>query len=267
MKIDKEKFQDKKALYKHLVENKKAIINMKRAELKRTEPCAHAVKVLKDVANKGFLFENNEEAGSLKRTIVANTYNWMDAHDDVLVNNSAAKTIKERGANAPHLHDHIFELGAKVGNPIRYFEQEITWKELGLDMPGTTMSLFLESEILKEYNALVYKEYLKNRINQHSIGLRYVKLELAVDDEDYEDEYKVWKAYIDKIGNKDKVMEQGYFFAILEVELIETSAVLLGANELTPTMYQPPEGTDKSAKPLQALDVTKAVEAFTRALK
>jgi hypothetical protein len=269
MKINKEQFEgDRHKEIRYVVVNKAALLKMKASEIKRSEPVSTKLSITKVSSNKSFLFENDENEGTLKRTIVANTYNWMDTHDDVLLNGVFAKSIKERGANAPHLHDHVFELSAKVGNPIRYYEAAINWKDVGLDIVGATESLFLESEILKEYNSLVYNEYLKGRINQHSVGLRYIKMALAVDDKDYEDEYKIWKSYIDQIGNKEKVQEQGYFFAVREAELIETSAVLLGANELTPTMFQSTgEDTGKSKSQKPVLDTKALFNAFAEALK
>lgn len=248
-----------KELFAYLVKHKAEIIDMKKSIVKTADvaelnPLLSQKMISK--ADKSYLFENNEEAGTLKRTIIANTYNWLDSHDDVHINNLFAKSIQERGSKAPHLHDHEFKLSAKVGKPIKYEEREISWKELSIDITGSTMSLFLESEIKRSLNEQVYEAYLSNEIDQHSVGMRYVKVELAVNDEDYKEEYKVWKAYIDRIGNKEKAEKQGYFFAIKEAVLIETSAVLLGANELTPTMgnkiFQPSKDTDKKAEPVKS---------------
>jgi hypothetical protein len=112
----------------------------------------------------------------------------------------------------------------------------------------------------------VYNQYLKNKVNQHSVGLRYIKIDLAIDDKDYDDEYKVYKAYIDQIGNKEMVQQQGYFFAVREAALIETSAVLLGANELTPTMFeQSSKDTGNKSQP-PALDTKALLKLFEEGL-
>ncbi len=41
-----------------------------------------------------YLYENDEEKGILKRTIVSNTYNWLDSHGDVHLNGIFAKSIQ-----------------------------------------------------------------------------------------------------------------------------------------------------------------------------
>jgi hypothetical protein len=261
--------QSRKAMFEYLIANKREILSMKTAERKVAEPVFFDYAVPKPNAAKEYLYENNEERGVLKRTIIANTYMWMDSLDDVHIPGIFTKSISERGGRAPHMHDHEFTLEAKVGNVLGYSEREIAWKELGVDLSGNTTSLFLESEILEDYNKKIYKMYLKGQIDQHSVSMRYIQVSMAIDDEDYADEYKVWKSLIDKIGNKDKVVEQGYFFAIREAALIETSAVIAGSNELTPTLGagEPVKTTPKAEQPQKALDVEGLSNIFKSTLK
>jgi hypothetical protein len=77
--------------------------------------------------------------------------------------------------------------------------------------------------------------------------MRYIKLDLAVNDEDYKEEYAEWNKYINEIGNKEEAEELGYFWAVKEAVLIEISAVLMGSNELTPTIenIEPLKNTQK----------------------
>jgi hypothetical protein len=262
----------RKSMFEYLKANKAEIIRMKTAEHKRAEAVYYVMPVdAPKAAAKAYLYENNEERGILKRTIVANTYLWLDSHDDVHIPGIFTKSIAERGARAPHMHDHQFTLEAKVGNVMGYTEREIDWKELGVDLAGKTTSLLLESEILEDYNKKIYKMYLKGQIDQHSVSMRYVRVDLAVDDEDYPEEYKVWKSLIDKIGNREKAVEQGYFFAIREAQLIETSAVIAGSNELTPTLgvTQVPDNQKSTPEvpPLIALDVEGILKSYTSTLK
>lgn len=263
----------KKSVFEYLKANKAEIIRMKTAEHKRAEAVYYVMPAdAPKAAAKAYLYENNEERGILKRTIVANTYLWLDSHDDVHIPGIFTKSIAERGARAPHMHDHQFTLEAKVGNVMGYTEREIDWKELGVDLSGKTTSLFLESEILEDYNKKIYKMYLKGQIDQHSVSMRYVRVDMAFDDEDYPEEHKVWKSLIDKIGNADKAIEQGYFFAVREAQLIETSAVIAGSNELTPTLgvAQAPDNqksTPETVPPLIALDVEGILKSYTSTLK
>lgn len=265
-----------KKLFAWLHNNREEIVRMKCMNRKFADPVeipAELYKVrneLRGAAKAAYRYSNDTENGVLERTIVMNTYLWMDSYDDVHMPNLFAKSLKEAGGKAPHLHDHKFEIAAKVGNPIKWYEGEIGWNELGVALSGTTQALFLESEILKEYNPKIYNEYLKGRIDQHSVFMGYQKVALALNDKDYEEEYKVYKEVIDRIGNKDKVEEQGYFYAIREARLHEGSAVLVGANELTPTLENkslPETSTEKEVKPKFSLDVSKMVRNYESKLK
>lgn len=251
-------------LFKWLMEHKTELIDMKKSMTKIADVVTMDPEIVKpsDALKGRYLYEDDKAAGILKRTIVANTYNWLDSHDDVLVNGVFAKSISERGARAPHLHDHIFEIGAKVGKPIKYFEADISWRELGLGKTGMTQALMMESEIRKSYNERVYEDYLNGEVDQHSVRLRYMDIGLAINDEDEEAEYKLWQEVFPKLGNKKQAEGQGFFFVVKQAQLIETSAVLMGANELTPTMpnkeepmkNQPSEDIEDQP-PTKALDI------------
>lgn len=239
-------FATRKELFKYLVDNKRELIDMKKSVVK----CADVVNAMpvavRDNASKAnaYLYENDEEKGVLKRTIVANTYNWLDSHGDVHIPGIFTESIAQRGAKAPHLHDHKFELEARVGKPIKFYEKQVSWRELGQGKTGMTTALFMESEIRRSLNEKVYNEYKDDEIDQHSVAMRYIKIALAVNDEEnYPKEYEEWQKHIKNIGNRAEAEKQGYFYAIYEAALIEVSAVLLGSNELTPTLgskSQPP---------------------------
>lgn len=215
-------------------------------------------------------YENNEEAGSLKRTIVANTYNWLDSHDDVHLEGVFTRSIDHKGAeNFPHLHDHIFQLDAKIGETISLQELAISWRQLGVKKSGSTIALVAVSEILKDYNEKIYGLYLKDKVDQHSVRMRYKKINLAVNDADeWPEEFKVWEEVYPLLGNKKKADEQGFFFAVREAELFEYSGVLAGSNELTQTLkdqkLNPLENTseEESSKDTLRIEVSKALDSY-----
>jgi hypothetical protein len=220
----------------------------------------------KDQSEKGkFLYDNDEAKGILKRSIVANTYHWLDSHGDVHLSGLFAKSIQERSKRIPHLHDHKFEIGAKVGRPLSFAEIPMKWRALGWAKNGDTEVLLMETQIEKALNENIYSEYLTDQVDQHSVSMQYVKIDLAVNDENYVNEYKVWQDVLPLIGNKAQAEERGYFWAVREAKLIEVSAVLLGSNELTPTMgnkiFQPVSATEKQIEPpqrtLKANDILK----------
>lgn len=284
MKIDLEGRANKDA-FKFLKENKAVIYDLKKTDLKLAECVVIGAGVLgtsvikQTGANMNkYLYENDDANGILKRTIVANTYHWLDSHDDVHLSGLFGKSIQERGKRILHLHDHKRELGAKVGDPISWSEETLTWAELGitpiavdpLTSPATktTQALLLKSNILKRYNPQVYEMYLNDEIDQHSVGMRYVKFDLAINEPEdayYKEEYAIWKEVFPKLGNQQKAFDQGYFFAVKEAILIENSAVLLGANELTPVLgnkIEPLKSTQQKSEPVRPLDLNKLLNAY-----
>ena len=66
--------------------------------------------------------------------------------------------------------------------------------------------------------------------------MRYVKLDLAVNDKDSKEEFAVWNKYFDRIINQEQAEKKGYFWAVQEGQLIEISCVIKGSNILTPTL-------------------------------
>lgn len=229
---------------KEIIERKSELIALKKAEIKTVKGGLSAL--IQGNVSKG-VYENGDSA--LKRTIIGNTYNWMDSHDDVHAKGVFTKTIKERGNQIFHLHDHEFKLTSKVGEPIKVYEDAVEWKDLGVDKLGETQALFMDSEILKDYNERIFAEYKNGKINQHSVGMQYVKIDLAVKDEEYEEEYKVWTDNIDQLGNRERAEDKGFFWLVREAKLIEISAVLMGSNSLTPTINEPSQDTQKNEPP------------------
>ena len=224
-----------------LVSNKAELIKLKKAEIKTVK--GGLSSVTKSLSNtiKG-VFKNNET--SLERTIIGNTYLWMDSHEDVHDKGCFSKSIKEN-KSVFHLHDHEFKLTSKVGEASKVYEDAIEWQTLGVQKEGTTQALFMDSEIFKDYNTQIFNDYKANRINQHSVGMQYVKIELAVNDDKYDEEYKVWQENIAKLGNPEQAEKVGYFWLVKEAKLIEISAVLAGSNSLTPTMQEDKTEADK----------------------
>jgi len=254
MRIDLTQFNgDTKAIIAHLIQHKSTYIEMKKAEFKHSEVFnfnSFAKKTLK-MLNTNY---SDDEEGVIKRDIVANTYNWMDSHYDVHVGNTFSKSIQERIGKIWHLHDHEHKITAKVGEPEKFEEKTIDWVDLGVNKNGNTTSLVMTSNIMKSYNELVYNQYLTGKIDQHSVGMIYVKLALAVNDPEYKEEYAEWEKYYPMLGNPEKADKVGYFWAIKEAKLIETSAVLEGSNELTGTVINEPLKDTQTTHTPKAVD-------------
>lgn len=166
---------------------------------------------------------------------VANTYLWLDSHEDVHDKGVFAETIAD-GHGIFHLHDHKFEIAAKIGQVKSVKEVAMTWKALGVDIEGETEALIVESDTTKAVNTGIAKMYKTGEITQHSVSMSYKRIGLAINDEDEVEEKALWDANINRIGNKAKALDKGYFWLIKEATLREVSAVLAGSNEVTPTL-------------------------------
>lgn len=243
-------FKNKKDFYKYLVENKSSLINQKKSALKFADP--FGTSETERIANKALSTSYTDDlaSGKITRTIILNTYLWMDSHDDVHLPGIFTDSIDKNKGNIPHLHDHEFKLTSKVGKPVQFYEKTVNWSELlHGNSKGSTTALFMESDIVKELNPVIFNSYLNDEINQHSVGMQYVSIDLAVNDKDMKQEYEAFNSIIERIGNKSKAMERGYFWAVSKANLIEGSCVIAGSNELTPTLENTKENEEEIILP------------------
>lgn len=254
-------FKSQADLFRYLVEEKDLIFAAKKAVDKRAEGGLSMIIPVEEpivgFANKAIkpLYENDKEAGILKRTVVANSYWWLDSHSDVHLGRREdsekavfTESIKNRASKIFPIDQHNWSLDGRMGKTLALYEAPISWRALGVGRTGMTEALFADAEISREKNERRYKDYLNDEIDQHSVGMRYMDMQLAVNDEkNYPKEHAVFQKYISKIGNRQVVEKQGFFFAIAEAMLKEYSAVIGGSNELTPTMgvSQPSGDTGK----------------------
>ena len=238
-----------KELHSFLRKNKDQIIEVKKSEMIRSAPIfvgndspfskqfieeKKGTKAAEEIILKA---DEKEEITSLDVRIVANTTNFADSYMDVLSDGAYDETVLNDKNKMVHLHDHIYRTIAKVGIVKDVKVEELALKDLGLvGAVGTTQALVFYSQVMKSFNESIFQQYLAGDINQHSIGFRYQELHFASNDKNYASEYKYWEEFFPKIINKAKVEERGYFWHVPKVKIFENSAVILGANELTPTL-------------------------------
>ena len=221
---------------KRLIANKNELIRLKKAELKKADIVEWSIPDFKTAFKSIGETLKQDNDSEIYRTIVGNTYGFMDSHDDVHIKGIFTKSINENGGRVLHLHDHVHQLSAKVGTPLKVYEKELNWSDVGLDKSGMTTALLMDTRIEKARNENIFLDYKNGDINQHSVGMQYVKLELAVNDPEEKEEYAAWERYKGEVINIEKAEENGYFWAVTEAKLIEISCVIKGSNELTPTL-------------------------------
>ena len=105
----------------------------------------------------------------------------------------------------------------------------------------------------------MFERYKNKKVKNHSVGMQYVKLMLAINSDDYPTEKEIWDKYYPAIANKKAADDAGFFWAIKEAKALEGSAVPLGSNFATPTL-EPDNTTPKTIKPpagTQKIDLIK----------
>lgn len=234
-------------LFKFLKDNKKQLISQKKSVVKHFDGgggvLTFGVYTKEDGTSKAAkttkIAAIPEDATVFNAKTAANTSMWVDSYRDVLLRDSAKKSMKERKGMIPHIHDHEYKVGAEVGEVRDIYYMDVPLRELGLKKEGTAQVLVFDTDIMKAYNEMVFNKYKAGKIKQHSIGLQYVRMELAINmpgNEYYEEEYKEWEKWYGQLINPEVADVDGYFWVIYEYKLIENSCVLIGANFLTPTL-------------------------------
>ena len=234
-------FATKKEMYSALVENKDILIAQKKA-IKKEVDCSVIVNPVIVKNNK--LHANKEDniidainLNELKVVVIINTTNFLDKHGDVHIPGLWNKSLSENKM-IMHLQEHEMEFDKIIsdGEQLKAYTKSYTWAELGYSYAGLTEGLTFESTILRKRNQFMLNQYANGWVKNHSVGMYYVKMDFAINDEDYPNEFEAWNKYYPQIANKETANQRGYFWYVLEAKVIEGSAVPLGSNSATPTL-------------------------------
>lgn len=251
MKLKIPEFENKQELYKYLKENKADLMYQKKESIKFADSVLFsAIPLQHKSINIDKSIGGVEPPGVIKRRAIINTTKILDSHGDVHIDGIWDKTVKEN-TRMKHLQEHRMEFDKVISDKedLKATTQTYSWKDLGVDAEGETEALVFDSTIKEERNSFMYKAYLKGDVDNHSVGMRYVKLAMAIDsdDEDYKEEKAEWDKHIDSIVNRDEAEAKGYFWPVYEAKAIEGSAVLMGSNPITPTLE--PKSFTQEEKP------------------
>lgn len=261
--MDIPKFERKSELFAWLKTNKSLLIDSKKSQSKHGDLILHTSAG--SVVEKAGSIEPTGDTLAVKAVI--NTTNVMDSHQDVHIKGIWKKTLKENKGQFYLLQEHKMSFDKVISYPenVKATTEEFGFKELGFkSLPGTTEALVFSATISKEDNPEMFRLYSQNKVRNHSVGMRYVKIFMAVnsDFEDYAEEKAIWDKYIDQVANRKTAEDNGYFFAVTEAKINEGSAVPIGSNQITPTLEveakqeveplkdtqttEPPSGTHKN---------------------
>jgi hypothetical protein len=226
-------------MFKALKDNKNTLIASKKSETKNADALSFVVtnesneEVNKSEVNK---VENINE---ITVKIVINTTNLLDSHGDVHLKGIWNKSVSDnKNKGFLHLQEHNRNFSNIISDNAKGTVELMSWKELGQSFNGTTEALVFESKISKNRNPFMFEQYSNGWVKNHSVGMRYVSLDLAInsDERGYEEEKAVWDKYYNEIANKDQADDEGHFWVVKEAKIVEGSAVVMGSNYATPTL-------------------------------
>lgn len=229
---------DKDKFFAWMVANKNAMIAQKKAQMKCADAFSCSLELLISNANGVIIKAEGvipKDAPSIDVVSVINTTKLFDSHGDVHFDGLWNKSMKETKDNYL-VKEHDFRYDGIISDQVKVSAPTVAWKDLGYDYKGDTQALTYTSTITKDDQTGMFDKYRTGKVKQHSVGMRYVKLDLALPSKRYDEEYKVWKNYFDQIVNGEEADKAGYFWAVTEAKNIEGSAVLRGANFATPTI-------------------------------
>lgn len=243
-----------KPLFDWLLANKSTLIAQKKFELKRGDAISYAGSI---ETYSGKVVKANEPANDnrteLAITSIINTTYWYDSHGDVHIDGLWKKSLSEN-RQLYLLQEHSMSFKGIIADEVKGYTKRISWRSLGVDFDGYTEALVFESTVKQDRNPYMFDEYRKGHVKNHSVGMRYVDIDLAFnsDEDDYSKYKERWDKYIDKIANKAEVEAAGYFFAVKEAKAVEGSAVPVGSNIITPTQSVKNTGPAKATHPRAA---------------
>lgn len=218
-----------------ILKNKQEAINIKKSAYKHSDVVNNHI-IKEDSENITKMLLDGEEQDNIVK-VIANTYYWLDSHGDVHVKGCFTKSIKENQGKIFHFDNHEHSFNSKVGNVKSVKEVNVNWTDLGVQKDGKTICIIGETELVEDYNCQVYDAYKNNEINQHSVGMQYVNLQIAVKNPQEVEAYKLWNEIYPLLGNPETADKLGYFWVVKEAKLKEYSCVLWqGSNSLTPTV-------------------------------
>lgn len=245
----KKNFESKAEMFAALKESKEHIIGLKKAALKDTDPVM--LHIRDKESEKALSDPMPTDVGSMIYPVI-NSCNWLDSHGDVHIKGLWDVSLKDQAGKVYYIINHDLEIGSVIAYPkdVEATVQDISWREMGVDIDGTTQVLLYKVRLTSAANKDFLEAVKAGAPIQNSVRMRYIGMTLCIDDssDDFRQEKANFDKYIKVVANRKDAEEQGYFWAITEAAVYkEGSAVLFGSNEATPILYSDPQSSSQSS--------------------
>ena len=240
---------------KEIMADKKAAIKDKKAAIKTSQGFGYSLPSREAVKMEGV--DIDLKPGELLVKVIANMSMFVDTDQDVILPGAYTKSISERGSSIPFLHDHIHRAEARIGKTVKMQLEDVRLSNMGIETNKTTGEALVHyAKAIRDMNPSIYAQYENKVVDQHSIGLEYVQLDVASADEKYPKEFENWQKLLPLLINPQKAIEEGYFWIVKELKIRENSVVLWGANAMTPTLsIEEPSSQDTPPKSEEPSDL------------
>lgn len=257
---DKE-FETKQELFAALRENATKIISVKKAEIHKSINCggflerqSGTIKGIPELKD-GFIYP------------VINTTRYMDSHRDVHFDGIWNKSAKEQNGKIFYVADHEIKIETIIAWPsdVNIMIKSVPWSFVGKNYEGETEALIYEISKDKIVHSKAKEIIAEKRPVQNSVRMQYLKIKLAMNSDEEEDEIakKFYDDHIDKIANKKEVEELGYFWGVSEAKIItEGSMVVKGSNDATPIQQNETKDIDTDNPPSLDTDNPPLTKSF-----
>lgn len=239
--FDESKFKNKRELQKFLKENHDSLMKMKMESFKKADSVMFSGPQNYMLNKELSSFKSNEPiqnpGNELNISAVINSTNWLDSHMDVHIPGLWKKSLSENKF-IKFLQEHRMAFDKIIADKedLKAMAKKITWKELGQDYPGVSECLVFDAKVKISRNEFMFNQYANGHVDNHSVGMRYVKMVMCIDNEADGAYFEAWEKYFPQIINPENAEKKGYFWAITEAKVIEGSAVPIGSNVVTPTL-------------------------------
>lgn len=229
-----------KSLFDYLIKNEGLIFNEKKSQVKKAD-AAYGIPMFinekGELLTKAEVQETQIDPTKLRVVVVINTTNWFDSHDDVHIPGLWKKSLSDnKKTGFLLLKSHMRDFEFIITDGCQGEARPMQWKEVGVNLPGNTEALVFTGIVDQGRNEYMFGQYQKGYVKKHSVGMRYVKMVTCINDEDYPVQKENWDKYFPMVANADDADANGYFWAILEAQIIEGSAVVFASNCVTPTL-------------------------------
>lgn len=262
-----------KALYDYLVKNESFIFHCKKSQTKEAD-AAYSVPMYinekGELISKAEVQETQVDPTKLKVVVVINTTNWFDSHDDVHIPGLWKKSLSDNKKTGFYLlKSHMRDFEYVIAEGCQAEARSMSWKDVGVNIAGTTEALVFTGIVDAGRNEYMFGQYQKGYVKKHSVGMRYVKMVTCINDDDYPVQKENWDKYFPMVANADDAEANGYFWAILEAQILEGSAVVFASCPITPTLEtellgtkNEPVQTTQEEPPFDAIAAIKQTNFF-----